>query len=74
MTINKEFSLIACVVAAPALVPVLHAEPFMTGRARVEAWFAKYGTIPAKFPAALAAASDVRVDFDPISAFPEPVR
>ena len=43
-------------------------------RARVEAWFAKYGTIPPELAKALGAASDVPVDIDPISSFPEPMR
>jgi hypothetical protein len=43
-------------------------------RARVEAWFAKYGAIPPELAKALEAASDVPVDIDPISIFPEPMR
>jgi len=43
-------------------------------RARVEAWFAKYGAIPPELAKALGAASDVPVDIDPISSFPEPMR
>jgi hypothetical protein len=43
-------------------------------RARVEAWFAKYGTVPPELAKALEAASDVPVDIDPISSFPEPMR
>jgi hypothetical protein len=43
-------------------------------RARVEAWFAKYGSVPPELSKALEAASDVPVDIDPISAFPEPMR
>jgi hypothetical protein len=43
-------------------------------RARVEAWFARYGTIPPELSKALEAASDVPVDIDPISSFPEPMR
>jgi peptidase M49-like protein len=42
-------------------------------RGRVEAWFAKYGTIPPDLAKALGAASDVPVDIDPISSFPEPM-
>ena len=42
-------------------------------RARVEAWFAKYGVIPPELAKALEAASDVPVDIDPISSFPEPM-
>ena len=43
-------------------------------RARVEAWFAKYGSMPPELTKALEAASDVPVDIDPLSAFPEPLR
>ncbi|MBZ5660160.1 MAG: Zn-dependent hydrolase [Acidobacteriia bacterium] len=43
-------------------------------RARVEAWFAKYGTVPPELAKALGAASDVPVDIDPISSIPEPMR
>jgi hypothetical protein len=43
-------------------------------RARVEAWFAKYGTIPPNLAKSLEAASGVPVDIDPISSFPEPMR
>ena len=43
-------------------------------RARAEAWFAKYGTMPAELQAALKSASDVPVDVDPVSSLPEPMR
>jgi len=43
-------------------------------RARVEAWFAKYGAVPPELARALQAASDVPVDIDPISSIPEPMR
>jgi hypothetical protein len=43
-------------------------------RARAEAWFAKYGAIPPDLAKSLQAASDVPVDIDPISSFPEPMR
>src|SRR5712692_7427869 len=43
-------------------------------RARVEKWFAKYAAMPAELAAALARASDVPVDIDPIFSFPEPIR
>ncbi len=43
-------------------------------RDRAEKWFAKYGSMPAKLAAALKSASDVPVDIDPVSAFPEPMR
>ena len=50
----------------------MHAVP--GDRARVEAWFAKYGTIPPDLAKSLEAASDVPVDIDPISSIPEPMR
>jgi hypothetical protein len=40
-------------------------------RARCEAWFAKYGTMPTDLAAALAAAKDVPVDIDPQQPYPE---
>jgi hypothetical protein len=43
-------------------------------RARVEAWFAKYGAIPPDLAKSLQAASDVPVDIDPISSLSEPMR
>jgi Peptidase family M49 len=43
-------------------------------RARAEAWFARYGAMPAELQAALQSASDVPVDVDPVSSFPEPMR
>jgi hypothetical protein len=43
-------------------------------RARAEAWFLRYGTMPAELQTALKSASDVPVDIDPVSSFPEPMR
>jgi hypothetical protein len=43
-------------------------------RARTEAWFTKYGTMPAGLKQALDAAREVPVDIDPISAFDETVK
>jgi hypothetical protein len=43
-------------------------------RARGEAWFAKYGTMPANLKAALDKTTSVPVDVDPITAFGENVR
>jgi hypothetical protein len=43
-------------------------------RARAEAWFAKYGTMPAELKTALAAAADIPVDIRPIFSFPEKVQ
>jgi hypothetical protein len=43
-------------------------------RARAEAWFARYGTMPAELQTALKSVSDVPVDIDPVSSFPEPMR
>ena len=43
-------------------------------RARAEAWFAKYGTMPAEMKAKLARQQDIPVDVYPIYAFPEKVQ
>ena len=43
-------------------------------RARAEAYFTRYDKMPADLRAALDAASDIPVDFDPYLAFPEGVR
>ncbi len=43
-------------------------------RARAEKWFQKYAAMPAELAAALARASDVPVDIDPIFSFLEPIR
>jgi hypothetical protein len=43
-------------------------------RARAEAWFNRYDKMPADLHAALDAASDVPVDFDPLSAIKEGVK
>jgi hypothetical protein len=43
-------------------------------RDRAEKWFAKYGAMPTDLEAALKSASDVPVDIDPVSSFPEPMR
>jgi hypothetical protein len=40
-------------------------------RARTEAWFKRYGTMPADLAQALAKATDVPVDIDPVSDLPE---
>jgi hypothetical protein len=40
-------------------------------RARAEAWFAKYGSMPPELAKALEAAHDVPVDIDPVSDFTE---
>ena len=60
--------------AVAALAKELLEQEATGDRARVEAWFTKYGTVPPELSKALAAASDVPVDIDPISAFPEPMR
>jgi hypothetical protein len=43
-------------------------------RPRAEAWFAKYGSMPTELQTVLKSTSDVPVDIDPVSAFPEPMR
>ena len=60
--------------AVAALAKELLEQEATGDRARVEAWFAKYGAVPPELAKALGAASDVPVDIDPISSFPEPMR
>jgi hypothetical protein len=60
--------------AVAALAKELLEQEATGDRARVEAWFAKYGSVPPELAKALEAASDVPVDIDPISSFPEPMR
>jgi hypothetical protein len=60
--------------AVAALAKELLEQEATGDRARVEAWFAKYGTILPELAKALEAASGVPVDIDPISIFPEPMR
>jgi hypothetical protein len=60
--------------AVAALAKELLEQETTGDRARVEAWFAKYGSMPPELTKALEAASDVPVDIDPIFAFPEPMR
>jgi len=43
-------------------------------RSRAEAWFKKYGTMPADLQAALSKTGSVPVDVDPITSFGETVR
>jgi hypothetical protein len=40
-------------------------------RARTEAWFARYGKMPAELKTALAAAAEIPVDIYPIFSFPD---
>jgi hypothetical protein len=60
--------------AVAALAKELLEQEATGDRARAEAWFKKYDAMPPDLAKALEAASDVPVDIDPISAFPEPVR
>ena len=60
--------------AVAALAKELLEQEATGDRARVEAWFAKYGAIPPDLAKSLEAASDVPVDIDPIFSFPEPMR
>ena len=60
--------------AVAALAKELLQQEATGDRARVEAWFTKYGSMPPELTKALEAASDVPVDIDPIFAFPEPMR
>jgi hypothetical protein len=60
--------------AVAALARELLEQEATGDRARVEAWFAKYGKVPPDLAKALESASDVPVDIDPVSSFPEPMR
>ena len=60
--------------AVAALAKELLQQEATGDRARVEAWFTKYGSMPPELTNAPEAAADVPVDIDPISAFPEPMR
>ena len=57
--------------AVAALAKELLEQEATGDRARVEAWFAKYGTMPARLAKALDRVSDVPVDFDPVSDYEE---
>jgi hypothetical protein len=43
-------------------------------RARGEAWFARYDSIPPELKSALNSANDVPVDIDPVFSYPEPIQ
>src|SRR5579863_9230217 len=60
--------------AIAALAKELLEQEATGDRGRAEAWFAKYDSMPASLSKALESASDVPVDIDPISSFPEPMR
>jgi len=60
--------------AVTALAKELLDEEATGDRARAEAWFTKYGSIPPDLAKSLEAASDVPVDVDPIFPFSEPMR
>ena len=60
--------------AVAALAKELLEQEATGDRARVEIWFAKYGAIPPELGKALETVSDVPVDIDPISSFPELMR
>jgi len=60
--------------AVAALAKELLEQEATGNRARVEAWFTKYGSMPPTLAKALEAASGVPVDIDPVSAFPEPIQ
>jgi Peptidase family M49 len=59
--------------AVAALAKELLEQEATGDRDRAESWFTKYDSIPPELTKALAAVSDVPVDIDPISSFPEPV-
>jgi hypothetical protein len=60
--------------AVAALAKELLEEEATGDRARVEAWFAKYGAASPELAKALGTVSDVPVDIDPIFSFPEPCK
>jgi hypothetical protein len=60
--------------AVAALAKELLEQEATGNRARVEAWYTKYGSMPPALAKALEAASSVPVDIDPVSAFPEPIK
>ncbi len=57
--------------AVAALAKELLEQEATGDRARVEAWFAKYGAMPASLAKALEKVSDIPVDFDPVSDYEE---
>jgi len=57
--------------AVAALAKELLEQEATGDRKRVEAWFAKYGSMPAQLSTALETTADVPVDIDPVSAFME---
>jgi peptidase M49-like protein len=61
-------------VAVGALAKELLEQEATGDRARVEAWFAKYGTVPPDLAKALGAASGIPVDIDPVTSIPEVMR
>ena len=60
--------------AVGALAKELLEQEATGDRARVEAWFAKYGTVPPDLAKALGAASGIPVDIDPVTSIPEVMR
>jgi len=60
--------------AVGALAKELLEQEATGDRARVEAWFAKYGTVLPDFAKALGAASGIPVDIDPVTSIPEVMR
>jgi hypothetical protein len=62
---------VAMRAAIAALARELLEQEASGDRARVHAWFARYGDMPPTLAGALAALGDVPVDVDPISDFPE---
>ncbi|MGH9678722.1 MAG: Zn-dependent hydrolase [Candidatus Acidiferrales bacterium] len=60
--------------AVTALAQELLQQEATGDRPRVEAWFARYGSVPPELAESLKAASGVPVDIDPVSSIPEPMR
>ena len=57
--------------AVDALAKELLEQEASGDRARVEAWFRRYGSMPAHLSAALETVRDVPIDIDPTSDFQE---
>ncbi|MDQ1410634.1 MAG: hypothetical protein QOJ41_2369 [Acidobacteriaceae bacterium] len=60
--------------AIAALAKELLEQEATGGRARSEAWFAKYAVLPPELQAALGKVSDIPVDVEPIYSFEEAIR
>jgi hypothetical protein len=76
MRVNGRYA-IDSAKAVPAIAALAKELLEMEGtgdRARVEAWFEKYGKMPADLKTALASATDIPVDVRPVFSFPDRVQ